>query len=351
MTTKRALIAALFLPILIVGCATPPTTTPDSGPDFRHGLNGPPTPWSHENFDAANDKFTFAIITDLNGGEREGVFNVAVAQLAALRPELIMSIGDLIDGGTEDRVQLAKEWDSFDERAAKAPAPLFRVGGNHDLTNMAMRQFWAERYGPRYYHFVYKNVLFLAIDSEDYTPERMREIYLARDVAIKAQDGPNPPSRDELEYYQMPERRTGEVGPEQSAYFERVIAENPDVRWTFVFMHKPVWMREADNNLERIEAALADRPYTLFNGHFHDFSHRKRNGRDYTILATTGGGQPIDRENSFDQVTLVTVGAESEGGEPSIAHLRLDGILDKTGIIPAGGDKLCFQSSKCGVEE
>lgn len=34
----------------------------------------------------------------------------------------------------------------------------------------------------------------------------------------------------------------------------------------------------------------------------------------------------------------VTVTADG----PSIANLRLDGVLDKTGKIPAGGDSLCL---------
>jgi hypothetical protein len=33
---------------------------------------------------------------------------------------------------------------------------------------------------------------------------------------------------------------------------------------------------------------------------------------------------------------------------PVIGSLRLDGILDKTGRVPAGGDTLCFQVSRCG---
>ena len=42
------------------------------------------------------------------------IFNIAMAQLNLLRPELILSVGDLIDGGTEDREQLIKEWEHFD---------------------------------------------------------------------------------------------------------------------------------------------------------------------------------------------------------------------------------------------
>jgi hypothetical protein len=34
------------------------------------------------------------------------------------------------------------------------------------------------------------------------------------------------------------------------------------------------------------------------------------------------------------------------GGD--VVNLRLDGILDKTGRIPAGGEALCFEAAKCG---
>ena len=327
--------------LFLGGCAVLDGNAPRNA--FTNDI-APPQPWPHENFDTGDEKFTFAIITDLNGGEREGVFEVAVAQLNLLRPEFIISVGDLIDGGTEDIAQLEKEWDWFDERAEKATAPLFYVGGNHDLTNQTMRDVWQARYGPRFYHFVYGNILFLMMDTEDYSPTRHEEIYLARAAAIEVLDGPEPDKAREMEYFKMPERVTGEIGAGQAAYIEAAIADNPDVRWTFLFMHKPVWKREDENAFARIETALADRPYTLFNGHFHAYAHTTRNTRDYMILGTTGGGQNAENDASFDHVTLVTM---DETG-PSIANLRMDGILDKTGTIPAGGDEMCFQASRCG---
>ncbi len=322
------------------GCTAIDTNAPHN--EFAHEIS-PPQPWPHENFDASDEKFSFAIISDLNGGEREGVFEVAVAQLNLLRPEFIISVGDLIDGGTEDVSQLEEEWDWFDERAAKAQAPLFYVGGNHDLTNQTMRDVWQSRYGPRYYHFVYGDILFLMMDTEDYSDARMQEIYLARAAAIEVLDGDKPEKAREMEYFKMPERVTGEVGDEQAAYIEKAIAENPDVRWTFVFMHKPVWMREDENAFARVETALGDRPYTLFNGHFHAYAHHLRNDRDHIILGTTGGGQDAKNDASFDHVTLVTM--DQDG--PSIATLRMDGILDKSGEIPAGGNEMCLQASRC----
>lgn len=336
---RRSFIALASL-IFLVGCAAMDAAPRNA---FANDI-APPQPWPHENFDLGDENFTFAIITDLNGGEREGVFEVAVAQLELLRPEFIVSVGDLIDGGTEDVDQLNKEWDWFDERAVKARAPLFYVGGNHDLTNQTMRDVWQSRYGPRFYHFIYGNTLFLMMDTEDYSAARHQEIYRARAAAIKVLDGPEPEKARAMEYFQMPERVTGEIGAEQAAYFERVIAENSDVRWTLLFMHKPVWKREDDNAFLRIEAALGDRDYTLFNGHFHAYSHTIRNDRDHIILGTTGGGQNPENEASFDHVTLVTM---DETG-PSIANLRMDGILDKTGKIPADGDAMCFQASRCG---
>ena len=310
---------------------------------FEGGSTSAVTPWNHERFDDDPGQFTFAVFSDLNGGEREGVFAVAAAQLALLRPEFVLSVGDLIDGPTQDVMELTREWDSFDDRASVIPAPVFYVGGNHDLTGQVLRDVWSERYGPHYYHFVYKDVLFLILDTEDHTAERMQEMLEARSAAIQALDAGVEGARG-MEYFRMPERTSGNIGPDQSEYFAQVLAEYPDVRWTMLFMHKPVWQGEGDPEFVTIEDALTDRPYTLFNGHFHSMSHTVRRGRDYIMLGTTGGSQGSGDAMAFDHVTMVTV--TNDG--PAIAHLRLEGVLGKDGAIPAGGSDLCFQAAACG---
>lgn len=335
---NRILVAvAAFL--LAAACAT------ENGgpPTFQYAVDSSAKPWTHEAFDDDADKLTFAVISDLTGGEREKIFDIAVAGLNLLRPELIMSVGDLIDGVGENEASLTAEWEVFDGRTTKLTAPFFRVGGNHDLTGTVLRDLWNERYGPYYYHFTYKNALFLVLDTEDHSPKRMAEIKRIRDEAIKALDGPNPPPQSELAYFSLPERVTGNIGAEQAAYFEQIIADNPDVRWTFLFMHKPIWRREDRNDFNRIEDALKNRPYTLFNGHFHTYSYNVRKGRDYISLATTGGGQGAEDENSFDHVTLVTLSDSA----PSIVNLRLDGILEKTGKLAPAADGVCFQAARC----
>jgi len=334
---KHVLIVAA---LMLAGCSEP-----DSGTTtFGHGLGQEPRPWTHDHFDADEDKFTFAVFSDLTGGERERVFEVAVAQLNLLRPELILNVGDLIEGDSKTAEGLHEEWDWFDERANAARAPVFYAGGNHDLTGAMLQRAWDERYGARYYQFRYKDALFLVLDTEDNTPERVAEIARMRNEAIEIADTQGWEAFEKTDYAKLPERSAGNITKLQSDHFLRVLAANADVRWTFLFMHKPAWKRESDENFAAIEAALSDRPYTVFHGHEHTYAHEERHGRDYIRLATTGGVQFPDRGLSADHVTLVTV--DDDGVD--IANLKLSGILDRTGKIPLDGDDLCFEAAVCG---
>jgi predicted phosphodiesterase len=325
---------------LLFGCGKPS----EDAQVFQHPIDGSTIPWTHDDFDARDDRFTFAIFSDLTGGERDRVFEIAIAQLNLLRPELIMNVGDLIEGdANEERAGTIAEWNSFDERADRASAPIFYVGGNHDLSSQLQKTIWDERYGHRYYHFVYKNVLFLILDTEDNSPERMLEIFEAREEAIAIVREHGPDAAPTTEYYSMPEQKAGNIGAEQSQYFLKVLSNNPDVRWTFLFMHKAPWEREDAEGYFAIESALADRPYTVFHGHVHAYKYEERNGRDYIQLATTGGTQFPERGRSADHVALVTV--DDDGVD--IANLLMGGILDKTGHIPKGGDDICFEAALC----
>ncbi len=309
---------------------------------FKSDIAKGPTPWTHTAFDDKPDDFSFAVVADLESGYRPGVFDVALAELKLLRPTFILTIGDMIDGGTEDVSELKRQWDAFDARL-KDSAPFFHIAGNHDMTNVTQRQVWADRYGPRYYSFVYRNVLFLALDTEDYPDAKMRRIYRMRADFLTARKT-DPVAAEKLPYRALQESYSGEIGPDQSAYLEKAIADNPGVRWTVLLMHKPVYDREGDGGLARIEAALVDRPYTLLNGHLHRYSYSQRPTsigahRDYIMLGTTGGERGFDGSTgAVDHFMWLTMSKDG----PSIANVRLDGIFDKTGAIPAAGAKLCL---------
>ena len=207
---------------------------------FQHDLSGDATPWTQDLKADDPSDLTFVLHSDLTGGERPGIFEIAARQMALLRPEFVISVGDLIEGGGT-REELIAEWQSFDERAALIGAPVVYVGGNHDLSSEAERAVWMERYGPPYYHFLFKDVLFLVLDTEDMTPERRDIIASQRAEAVEIYKSKGPEAFAQTPYALSPERVTGAISKAQGDYFVQVVKKYPDVRHTFVITHKPAW--------------------------------------------------------------------------------------------------------------
>ena len=53
------------------------------------------------------------------------------------------------------------------------------------------------------------------------------------------------------EYAKMPQRKYGEISDALTKYILGTIAANKDARWTFLFMHKPVWKNENETNFKK----------------------------------------------------------------------------------------------------
>ena len=121
------------------------------------------------------------------------------------------------------------------------------------------------------------------------------------------------------------------ISDDQVAYFKQVLDANPDVRWTFCFTHAPPHYTPTDaerdpGNFPKIEALLADRPYTVFSAHTHTYDYDQRNGRDY-ITTVTSGAMNVVRPGAIDHVVWVTM---TDDG-PKIVNLLMNGIMDKMG--------------------
>lgn len=254
---------------------------------FTHDVQGQAVPWTHTDFKNKPENFSFAIMADRTNGHRVGVFRSAIEKINSLQPEFVLSVGDLIEGYTTDTVELRRQWDEFDGLLKPLQMPFFRVPGNHDVSNEVQKALWAKQFGRDYYHFIYKDVLFLVLNSSD---------------------GDGIPFSEQ-----------------QLAYAEKTIRNNADVRWTFVLMHHPVWNKREENGFRRVEKALADRKYTVIAGHTHRYLASVHNDRNYYVLATTGGSTRM-RGAEFgetDHISWVTMTDEG----PSLVNLELDGIL------------------------
>ena len=257
-----------------------------------------PNPWTHLKFHNEPKNFQFAIVSDLTGRERPGIFADAVRKLNLLQPEFVMSIGDVIEGHTNDPEQLDQHWEIFRRAVSPLEMPFFLVAGNHDYYYRTIQNFdkkrevydmaakWHEHWGPSYYHFVYRNVLFLSVNS--------------------CLPGPDQNDR-------------------QFEYFAGVLDRYRDVRWIFVFFHYPLW-RGTDNIWKRMEPLFEDRRYTVFAGNEHHYVKYQRDDRDYVLLATTGGMSRMrgPRYGEFDHLVWVTM--RDDG--PRMINLMLDGLYD-----------------------
>jgi hypothetical protein len=307
---KRLAGAALVLGILVAAAAlsgNQATTTPAKTSDLQITLEER-NPWSNLRLNNDPETFRFAIISDRTGGHRAQIFSQAVERLNLMQPEFVLSVGDLIEGYTKSKDKVGAEWKEFQGYISQLQMPFFYVPGNHDVSDLMVEQAWKEKFGRRYYHFIYKNVLFLILCTDD------------------------------------PHGKLGQFSEEQLAYVKKTLEANRCVRWTIVSLHRPLWTEE---NLEKsgwlkVEEMLADRPYTVFCGHIHTYRKFVRQGMNYYQLATTGGASRMRgiRYGEFDHFTWVTM--KKDG--PVLANVMLDGVYpedmkhhatDETGVYTA----------------
>ncbi len=223
-------------------------------------------------FTGTDDSFTFGIIADRHGGNPLigwPYFEQAIRDMNWLHPDFVIMPGDLIDGyiRREGPVGAAKDFneqfDLFEHFANKLEMPLYFVAGNHDLSNNTMKDPFINRFGRLWYSFDYRNVHFIALNSE---------------------------------------AQPNEVGQQHHFTEEQVdwaisdIAASKDSRHTIIFMHYPAWHNRNRESIMyrqwmRIEEKLKGRKYTVIAGHTHDLSTSYRNGRPYYVMATSGGSQ------------------------------------------------------------
>jgi hypothetical protein len=151
-----------------------------------------------------------------------------------------------------------------------------------------MAEKWNRLFGRPYYHFTYRGVLFLMLDTEDGAKSH--------------------------------------IGPDQIDYVARALAKNRSARWTFVVMHEPLWLdTKKPTGWEKVEALLGRRPCTVFAGHEHSYMEYNRNGHKYIKVGTMGGASGLEgpATGAFDDIVWITM--QPDG--PRIANLALDGIL------------------------
>jgi len=294
-------------------------------------------PWTSENFKNNPDNFQFVIIGDRTGGANaEGTFALAMNQINLLQPEFVINVGDLIEGYSDEKDELDAMWNHADSMTGKLQMPFFRTIGNHDVNTTTQKDYWLKRFGADYYYFLYHDVLFMVLNSEDGSrpqpPQDMKEA-IAEYNRLQVED-PDSASKM-LEEFMTSEAIVGalakpvEFPDKQMEWIRKTLAENTNVRWTFLFMHEPCWENPSES-FKSIEKTLEGRDYTMIGGHLHYYDYDNINGHEYITMGPAGASFHHEGPGNVDHIMWVTMTDEG----PQIGNIALKGLFDRKGLDP-----------------
>jgi predicted phosphodiesterase len=230
----------------------------------------------------------FAVIGDRTGDAVPGVYEQAVAEIERLKPEFVITVGDMIQGYTEDKAEMERQWTEYMEIIKAFSMPVYFTPGNHDITDTPMVEAYERWIGRPYYSFDVRGVHFIVLDTSRYQTA----------VALPA---------------------------EQMDWLKRDLKEHKGSAYTFVFFHIPTWRQAvALGKPDPIHAVLAEYGVdAVFSGHYHQYFSGSYDGIAYTAVGSSGGGTepgPTGLEYHFAWVTV-------DDQDFTIAPIKLGAVL------------------------
>ena len=201
------------------------------------------------------DIIRFAVMGDRTSGHTPGIFGQVLAEAERLRPEFFMSVGDYVEGYTDDSLVLTQRWEEFKDIVKDLPVPFYYVPGNNDIEYDIQERLFKKYASDLYYSFDYKYIHFIIVDN----------------------------SRWET---------TKDLPEAQIEWLKQDLEANKEAGVTIVFMHKPFWYRTTAAGEEDPLHSLfvANGVDAVFCGHFHDYFSGDFDGIQYTTIGSSGGG-------------------------------------------------------------
>jgi hypothetical protein len=296
MPHRRSHLALALASVALVLCAAAVSSSDRWNFDFAQ-YRGP-------NRLEPKDEFRFVMVGDRNGGRVPGLMPQAFREINHLYPDFVISVGDLIDGPTNDPERIPQFWKEFDDEVAILKSPFVYVPGNHDIWNATSKDVYETRYGPSYRSFNYRGLHFITLDTEQ---------------------------MDELD------RKTDRIDGKQLEWLREDIEQNRNDRPILVFMHKPIWQT---GGLAQAEEVWKGLPVHVFAGHYHRYSYEEINGIPHIVLGAIAGGLRAEGDplGAFRHYVLATV----RDGDMKLALIRLGGVM---------GPEVVLQDELPGIQQ
>ena len=227
-----------------------------------------------------------AVISDLNGAygstEYEAAVDRAVGRIVTLKPDLVISTGDMVAGQRRphlSRTEVEGMWQAFHTHVtaplAAAGIPLAVTPGNHDGSGYhgfeLERGIFAEQWQPR-------RPALSFVDAGDYP---FNYAFAAGEVLFVAVDA----------------TQVGHLSSPQMAWIEATLDRHgPRYRWRVVFSHLPVWPFAQGREREVIgdpalQELLRRAGVALYlSGHHHAFYPGVKDGITHLSQSCLGAG-------------------------------------------------------------